>query len=1546
MSILGTKLKHIIEEAAKVITAIVFGAMLLMLIASVLIQLPLVQNRICRRVICELNSQINGQANLERIYFVLPNRIVVKNISIVSHCPDSLLCDSIQQAMNMSDTLVACHKLSVALSTRDILRGKLGANRLELDNGVFNLNSEELRSTNLERIFKMEKKAKEEKEKSDLALALSKLKLSRFRFTLKNPFKPHDTADSLIDWADLRLNNIDVDIKHIRLEDEVLTARILRVKFREASGFECRSLSGKLTLDSELAAINDMLLSDNWSRLKMDYFRLRYNSAHALATFTDSVSIEAKFNETVFCMRTLRKFSPNLPFCSGTYILNGVADGPVRHMRGRDMTIESLDGNVDMKFSYEIKGLPKIRESEFDIKLANTGITTEGFAELLSNFSDSKGLSAIGRLTPGTMYKANLYMKGPLDNFTAGGTISSELGDIITDIAVKNLISAPKYDISGKVITDRLNLEAFTGSKMLGICNARAYFNTEIVKHSQNKMLIGIDSIFVSQFGLGDYTYSDIMAAGLYNGNSFDGRIICHDPNLNLMCQGVFALNPLKSGTVNGQMYEYKAYMTVPYANLAELHIMNRDSMAVVSFTTNAEISAMPGRFLFGNINISKARYVNEHGTHRLGDIEMNSNAVGDKYTASINSSFAKGGYQGDVDIVEFIQGIIAKNLYSEIPDIGGIKETREKLAIDSLIKKDMSGTLTLEFGETSSFFATVCPEIRMEKGARFSAEINRDGLCTASFNGKGISYGHNILYYPLIKLDNKDDKTSLNVITSEIHTPVLKMERANVNFIADENHLYSTFRFGSDSTSNNSAYINAIASFEGERKKININKDSYITLKGGRWNFGDCSMLIQDGTSYLNSFSLTSNTQSINAGGVLGMKTGTDEKRDSLYVEMNRFDLNILNSLLTRPIDFQGLVSGRAEYSDISGEPEMLLDIHADSLSIYRYPIGKIDISSNYLSDKNIYVLSLINHLERNTKLNMKGTYDPANNYLDVGGGMHELSASLIEPFISSLFSDIKGNISGEISIKGPVKNLKVESRNFRINGFNGLFNFTNARYTIDGPVSINESEIKADNLSISDGLGGRGTINGGARHNLFSNVQLDARIKLENILGLNTGMSDNPQYYGRIFANADIDITGTLDDINLNLNVTPSSHSSLHIPLASSSNAVSSNLLTFRKEEFDDSSDDIFFNTVEVKKRNEKSNISVNLTANANQLADVYIEINKERGDILHGNGDGVININVNPSKDQFTLLGNYTINEGDYKFVFDNMAIASRTFKLKQGGRINFNGGVNDINLDLEAEYNTKAAVNTLISDTTGIASRRPVNCGIGIRGSLSNPNIKVRIDIPDLDPATKVRVESALNTEGKVQKQFAALLISGGFVPDESSGITNNSTLLYSNASDIVSNQLNGILKQLGIPLDLGLNYQPDQRGTNIFDVAVSTALFNNRILINGNIGNTNRAADDRDVIGNIDVEVKLDENGKIRLTFFSHAADRYSNYLDNKQRTGIGFSYQKEFNNRHDFFTRRTKEQKEQARLKKMRDKERRRLLKEQMKSARKKADLE
>ena len=127
--------------------------------------------------------------------------------------------------------------------------------------------------------------------------------------------------------------------------------------------------------------------------------------------------------------------------------------------------------------------------------------------------------------------------------------------------------------------------------------------------------------------------------------------------------------------------------------------------------------------------------------------------------------------------------------------------------------------------------------------------------------------------------------------------------------------------------------------------------------------------------------------------------------------------------------------------------------------------------------------------------------------------------------------------------------------------------------------------------------------------------------------------------------------------------------------------------------------------------------------------------------------------------------------------------------------------------------------------------------------------------------------------------------------------------------------------------MGIPLDLGFNYQPGEKGTDIFDVAVSTQLFNNRLSINGSIGNDPyQSSTNRGVIGNVDVELKLDKSGKMRMNLFSHAADQYSNYLDDSQRSGIGISYQQEFYRFKDIFRKKSKEQKEYEKREKERKK--------------------
>ncbi|HNY24377.1 MAG TPA: hypothetical protein PKM89_06380, partial [Bacteroidales bacterium] len=248
----------------------------------------------------------------------------------------------------------------------------------------------------------------------------------------------------------------------------------------------------------------------------------------------------------------------------------------------------------------------------------------------------------------------------------------------------------------------------------------------------------------------------------------------------------------------------------------------------------------------------------------------------------------------------------------------------------------------------------------------------------------------------------------------------------------------------------------------------------------------------------------------------------------------------------------------------------------------------------------------------------------------------------------------------------------------------------------------------------------------------------------------------------------------------------------------------------------------------------------------------------------------------------------------------YLFVLQGIISKRFQIVPGGTISFNGDVMNTQLNLTASYHTKASLNTLLSDTTMISNRRDVDCQILMSGALLNPTLGFNININDIDPTTRARVESALNTDDKMMRQFMTLLISSSFMPDQESGIVNNSNILYSNATEILSNQLNNIFAQLNIPLDVGFNYQPGQSG-DVFDVAISTQLFNNRVIVNGNMGNNPYTQNNNDLVGNIDIELKLDEKGKFRIKAFSRSADQYSNYLDNTQRSGGGFVYQEEFN---------------------------------------------
>ncbi|MBQ5639672.1 MAG: translocation/assembly module TamB domain-containing protein [Bacteroidales bacterium] len=277
------------------------------------------------------------------------------------------------------------------------------------------------------------------------------------------------------------------------------------------------------------------------------------------------------------------------------------------------------------------------------------------------------------------------------------------------------------------------------------------------------------------------------------------------------------------------------------------------------------------------------------------------------------------------------------------------------------------------------------------------------------------------------------------------------------------------------------------------------------------------------------------------------------------------------------------------------------------------------------------------------------------------------------------------------------------------------------------------------------------------------------------------------------------------------------------------------------------------------------------------------------------------GTASVYLRPSKDIFEINGDYRISEGNYNFIIPG--ILSRGFEIQDGSTIRFGGKIPDTQLDINALYKVRASLSSLVMSATDVDTWRLVECGINISDRLSNPQLKFSIDVPDLDPTTKSQIETALATEDKVQKQFLSLLLLGSFLPDETSGVVNGSNILLSNVTELMSSQLNNILSKLEIPLDVGFDYQNATSGNDMFDMAISTQLFNNRVIVGGSVGNRNysTSANPRgDVVGDLDVQIKLDPEGKYRLNLFSHSADEYSSFLDFSQRNGVGVSFQKEY----------------------------------------------
>lgn len=1447
---------------------------------------------IAGKVVGILSEKLDGEIKFEKIHFKPFTTLVLKNAVIIDKEPAS---DFKGVHKEPADTFFRAEYI-IASFTLDGLFKQEGIHlrKAFIDNAQMNLVLEDkedsgdgdVKTDNLSRIFRLRKSDPDKPKNMKEIFHIRKVEIRNMGFHMINcqserPVYEHGHG---IDWNDLDVKNINIQARELMFKEGKMSGTADRISFREKSGYTVSEISGKTIVGGGKTLIEGLHIKDNWSDVNLPVFMMSYRNAKAFSDFINDVRIDGRIAPSILDFTTISFFAPTLEGNDLRASVSGEVSGTVDDFMMKNVTFSAAEGGFAGKVSGTMKGLPDIDNTTIDAKASGFTLTTEGLGRFITKWMKDGSLE-IGRFAQGVGFMMDADVRGPMNAMDIDAGISSEIGSFHADMLLADAISdSMPINISGTAQADNLDLGAILGTDIIHETTLRTGLKAQIGRNNI-RSYVKIDSVLVDRLHLNGYDYTGIAGAGTLAEEAFNGTIIANDPSLNFMFQGAFALS---SKTQNAR---YDFYAVVGHADLYAMNLDKRGP-SEIQFQTKADFTRTRSGDIFGKIDIANLMGRNDQGTHDIGNINLTSHSSDDEFRARLNSKFADASFRGSATISEFIKDLQNITLKKEMPALFRKPEYK------------WSGNdydVSLKFHDSMNMLGFAMPGFYIADSTSFHARINGDGLLNAGLKSSRIAFRDQYLKNLDMSISNNSDRLIGELACKELVVATLSLKDNSLQILADDNHLGAGYKYDNQDELVNRGEFVAVGDLvrtEDDIVDLGINiLPSMLHLNSKEWNILPAEVHMRGDELDVRSVEIRSGDQTISLNG----RTSRTEK-DTLTLNLDRFDISMVNSLLKSDLKVKGALTGTVQLTSPMESKGLLADLICDSTHIADVPLGTLAVGSSWDEEFERFNVALKNDLEGRSNIDLNGKLTPKLKTIEAEINLDRLSVGYVQPILTDVFSEMDGYISGKIMVDGPWDSFSISSEGTRLDDALLKVAYTNVPYHADGTFHIDDKGVYFDDIQLADRRSGTGSVTGSIDFDHFKDIRFNTRIRANDIECVDLSEEQADAFYGNLYATGNVGITGPLKSIVMTVDAVTSRAGQIHIPLSGLSSGTSStNLLKFTEPETFVYIDPYETMITRLKtKESSQSDFTVKLKVNASPQVEAFVEIDKASGNVLSGQGSGTIDLEV--GKDLFNINGDYTLSGGKYKFVA--AGIASRDFEIQDGSSIRFNGDIMESTLDIDAIYKTKTSLSTLISDTTSVSNRRAVDCGIQITEKLSNPRLSFSIEIPDLDPTIKSRVESALSTEDKVQKQFLSLIITNNFLPDEQSGISNNSSMLYSSVTEIMANQLNNIFQKLDIPLDLGMKYQPNERGNDIFDVAVSTQLFNNRVVVNGNIGNKQRttSGSQNDVVGDLDIEIKIDRSGAFRLNIFSHSADQYTNFLDNSQRNGVGLTYQTEFNN--------------------------------------------
>jgi len=665
------------------------------------------------------------------------------------------------------------------------------------------------------------------------------------------------------------------------------------------------------------------------------------------------------------------------------------------------------------------------------------------------------------------------------------------------------------------------------------------------------------------------------------------------------------------------------------------------------------------------------------------------------------------------------------------------------------------------------------------------------------------------------------------------------------------------------------------------------------ILVDSVRWDIRPNNHFTADTSGfYFRDVGFFSGNSTVDIGGAV-----THYSTDSLKMSFRKLDISHIDQLFSgQNVDVNGILTGEAVLVNLYSTPNFLANLTLDDFYFNGGNFGSLSLKTNWDNENDALGVDLDvsrkGNLGTSVILSVNGNYFPYGDdrNFDFDAKLNNLSTHIFNPFVEE-FIDISreslasGSLKFTGSLQRPVLTGKVNLMRTQF-----LIKYLNTLYSAAGSVEFSENIINLNEITLYDTKQKSAKCMGSISHNYFYDLDLDLFIKNENFLALNTTARDNDLFYGTAFMTGEITIKGPFEDIKMDIRAKTESGTRFMIPISSEISVSDNNFI-------------VFLNTGDVELKPEENytvnlkGLSLNFDLEVTPLAEVKIFLPYNMG-YIEGTGTGNLRLGINPRGD-FTINGDYSIREGDFFFTIEKLI--GRDFKIREGSTIKWAGNPYEATVDIRAVYKIKTTLAglRLQTDSTSVNTRVPVECNIFLQNDLFNPDIRFSIDFPNAEEDVKQVIYASLDTtdQSAMSQQMLSLLVLGSF------SYTSSSPGIEATGFKLLSKQLSNWLSKISKDVDIGINYKPgSELSEEEIEVALQTQLFNDRLSIDGNFGvrGTSTEQNTSNVIGDILVEYKINDDGRFRVKAFNRTND-VTFLQDNAPYTqGVGVFYKKEF----------------------------------------------